>query len=97
MITLDSLIVRRHRRKVRLLLSHQPQIEKYLKRLVFASEKGIASFMLFADERHISELIQTNFPWLLDNEKISIHHAEDHSASSDAFGESGFKWTMHMF
>ena len=25
----------------------------------------------------LTELIQTNFPHLLDNEKVSIHHAED--------------------
>lgn len=77
MVTLDSLIIKAASKIGPVVAIASAADREVLEAVSIASEKGIASFMLFADERHISELIKTNFPWLLDHEKISIHHAED--------------------
>lgn len=77
MVTLDSLIVQAASKKGPVVAVASAADQEVLEAVSIASAKGIASFMLFADERRIKELIQTNYPQLLDNEKISIHHAED--------------------
>lgn len=82
MVTLDSLISQAASKKGPVVAVASAADREVLEAVSIASEKGIASFMLFADEIHISEMIQTNFPWLLDNEKISIHHAEDDSQAA---------------
>ena len=66
MVTLDSLIVQAASKKGPLLLSHQPQIEKFLKRLVLLVKKELLHSCFSMMKGVLSELIQTNFPQLLD-------------------------------
>jgi len=82
MVTLDSLISQAASKKGLVVAVASAADREVLEAVSIASEKGIASFMLFADERTISELIQKHFSWLQDDEKISIHHAGDDSLAA---------------
>ena len=93
MVTLDSLIVQAASKKDPVVAVASAADREVLEALVLLLKKGLPHSCFSMMKSDINELIQTNFPHLLDDEKISIHHAEDDSRSSDAFSESGFKWT----
>ncbi|HJF32879.1 MAG TPA: phosphate butyryltransferase [Sporosarcina psychrophila] len=77
MVTLDSLIVQAALRKDPVVAVASAADWEVLEAVSIAIAKGIASFMLFDDEKRLKDLIQTDFPQLVNEEKVSIHHAED--------------------
>jgi phosphate butyryltransferase len=77
MVTLDSLIVQAALKKDPVVAVASAADREVLEAVSNALAKGIASFMLFDDEKRIKNLIQTDFPQLIGDEKVSIHHAED--------------------
>jgi phosphate butyryltransferase len=83
MVTLDSLIVQAALKKDPIVAVASAADREVLEAVSLAIAKGIASFMLFDDEIRLKELLQTDFPHILDSEKVTIHHAIDdvHSAT----------------
>ncbi|MEK5070432.1 phosphate butyryltransferase [Sporosarcina sp. FSL K6-1508] len=77
MVTLDSLIVQAALRKDPVVAVASAADWEVLEAVSIAIAKGIASFMLFDDEKRLKDLIQTDFPQLVNEEKVSIHHAGD--------------------
>ncbi len=78
MVTLDSLIVQAASKKDPVVAVASAADVEVLEAVSIAIAKGIASFMLFDDEKRMKELIQTDFPHLLDEcKKSAIHHAND--------------------
>ncbi|WP_370456067.1 phosphate butyryltransferase [Sporosarcina sp. ANT_H38] len=76
-MTLDSLIVQAASKKGPVVAVASAADREVLEAVSVAIAKGIASFMLFDDEKRIKDLMHTDFPHLIDSEKVSIHHAED--------------------
>ncbi len=83
MVTLDSLIVQAALKKDPIVAVASAADREVLESVSLAIVKGIASFMLFDDEICLKELLKTDFPHLLDSEKVTIYHAIDgvHSAT----------------
>lgn len=77
MVTLDSLIVQAALRKYPVVAVASAADWEVLEAVSIAIARGLASFMLFDDEKRLKDLIQTDFPQLVNEEKVSIHHAED--------------------
>jgi phosphate butyryltransferase len=77
MVTLDSLIVKAASRKGLVVSVASAADLEVLEAVSNAIMEGIASFLLFDDERRLMELLTTNFPHLLENEDVNIHHADD--------------------
>lgn len=82
MATLDSLIVQAALKIDPVVAVASAADREVLEAVSTALAKGIASFMLFDDEKRITDLIQTDFPHLLDDDKVSIHHAEDNNQAA---------------
>lgn len=77
MITLDSLIVRAASKTDPVVSVASAADLEVLEAVSLAISKGIASFLLFDDEKRLKELLTLNYPHLLANDKVGIHHAND--------------------
>lgn len=82
MTTLDSLIEKAAMMKDLVVAVASAADTEVLEAVRSALEKGIASFMLFDDESRLNEIMKQQFPLLLNNEKISIHHTENQAESA---------------
>lgn len=77
MVLLDSLITKATAKKDPIVSVASAADLEVLEAVNLAITKEIATFLLFDDEKHLQELLTTNFPHLLAHDKVSIHHAED--------------------
>ncbi|MFJ7933784.1 phosphate butyryltransferase [Sporosarcina sp. NPDC096371] len=77
MVTLDLLITRAASKKGPVVAVASAADRAVLEAVSGAIAKGIASFLLYDDENRLKMLIKTEFPHLLEDENISIHHADD--------------------
>lgn len=82
MATLDSLVVKAASKKGPIVSVASAADNEVLESISMAVEKGIASFLLFDDEKRLKELLATHFSHLLENEKVSIHHAANEVEAS---------------
>ncbi|MER2090461.1 phosphate butyryltransferase [Sporosarcina sp. JAI121] len=77
MTTLDSLIIKAASKQDPVVAVASAADREVLEAVNMAIEKGIASFMLFDDEKRMKDMIETHFPRLSDEAKVSFHHAKD--------------------
>ncbi|MEK5038701.1 phosphate butyryltransferase [Sporosarcina sp. FSL K6-3457] len=82
MVTLDSLVVKAASKKGPIVSVASAADQEVLEAVSIAVAKGIASFLLFDDDKKLKELLAANFPHLLADENVSIHHADNEVEAS---------------
>ena len=82
MVTLDSLVMKASSKKGPIVSVASAADNEVLEAVSIAVSKGIASFLLFDDEKRLKELLSTNFRHLLADENVSIHHADNEVEAS---------------
>lgn len=82
MATLDELLEKAATEKDVVVAVASAADEEVLEAVHLAVENGLASFILFDNERHISNILNEKFPQLLASRKVLIQHTESevHSA-----------------
>ena len=83
MVTLDSLVLKATSKKGQIVAVASAADKEVLEAVSIAVVKGIASFLLFDDEKRLKELLTTHFPHLLANDNVSIHHTDNEVAASN--------------
>lgn len=82
MVTLDSLVAKAVSKKGLIVSVASAADKEVLEAISIAVARGIATFMLFDDEKQLKELLAMNFPHLLADENVSIHHADNEVEAS---------------
>lgn len=82
MVTLDSLVVKAASKKGPIVSVASAADSEVLEAVSIALAKGIASFLLFDDEKRLKDLFATHFPHLLANDNVSVYHATNEVEAS---------------
>lgn len=82
MVTLDQIVERALLKKGMVVAIAAAADVEVLDAVSSASKIGLASFMLFDDITKLNELVEQQFPHLLNDKNISMHHSENQAQSA---------------